>query len=99
MWGWGAYLQHAGHGIDGVALLDEMPHLKRLKRKLIMVSKLAVLKRTRIKILCQAEKSRIVVKMWREAPASTKAYYEHLSEVAKEEHKLKYPDYRFKPIK
>ena len=53
MWGWDAYLQHAGHGMDGVALLDEMPHLKRLKRKLIMVSKLAVLKRTRRKILCQ----------------------------------------------
>ena len=49
--------------------------------------------------LPQAEKSRIVAKMWREAPASKKAHYEHLSEIAKEEHKLKYPDYRFKPMK
>ena len=53
MWGWGAYLQHTGYGMDGAALLDEMPHLKRLKRRLIMVSKLAVLKRIRRKILCQ----------------------------------------------
>ena len=49
--------------------------------------------------LPQAEKSKILAKMWRDAPASTKAHYEHLSEVYKEEHKLKHPDYRFKPMK
>lgn len=45
----------------------------------------------------QAQKSKIVGKMWREADPKIRAEYERRAEIAKQEHAIKYPGYRYTP--
>ncbi|PPQ78883.1 hypothetical protein CVT26_011705 [Gymnopilus dilepis] len=47
----------------------------------------------------QSEVSAMVSQMWRDESEATKAHYERLAEEAKEQHKIQFPGYRFKPQK
>lgn len=49
--------------------------------------------------MLQAEVSKLLGKQWREESAAVRAEYERRAEVAKAEHAVRYPGYRFKPEK
>lgn len=44
------------------------------------------------------QKSKIIGRMWQEAPEEVKNHYKVLSEEDKLAHALKYPGYQFKPV-
>ncbi|KAI0785528.1 high mobility group box domain-containing protein, partial [Abortiporus biennis] len=45
----------------------------------------------------QAQVSKEIAKMWRNASPQIRAHYEDLAEIEKAEHKAKYPDYKYQP--
>lgn len=47
----------------------------------------------------QAEVSRMLSDMWKEEGEETRSYYERLADEKKAEHSIKYPGYRFQPMK
>lgn len=49
--------------------------------------------------LTQAEVSRLIAQMWRNETPEVRAHYERLAEIKKEEHRRRYPGYRFQPLK
>ncbi|KAJ9098478.1 hypothetical protein QFC19_006345 [Naganishia cerealis] len=51
------------------------------------------------KAIPQAEISKVISLMWKREKREEKAKYERMAEVRKAEHSLKYPDYKFHPMK
>ncbi|KAF9007999.1 sequence-specific DNA-binding high mobility group box protein, partial [Cyathus striatus] len=47
----------------------------------------------------QAEVSKMISQVWKDAPEDVRAHYERLAEEKKAEHKVQYPGYRFQPKK
>ncbi|KAG1716098.1 hypothetical protein ID866_1070 [Astraeus odoratus] len=47
----------------------------------------------------QADVSKIISTMWRQEPDHVKLEYERMADAKKAEHQVKYPDYRFQPMK
>ena len=48
-------------------------------------------------VISQSKISKMIAKEWHQTPSGVKRHFEQLSVIAKEEHAIKYPNYKYRP--